>query len=133
MKIDIQPKLRQATATEKLCIELREINALYVFITKDGEEESVKFDEKSLDEFCQSRNVSYVLNSWKEAFVSQCEKYRKAVKTNIHPLWTCTKKDMVEYPQYKGTPELQFRWEGKYLYDQPLEMTKEENAYFKRG
>jgi len=129
MKIDINPKQRLATETEKIILEMREITHLYEVLTSDGKEFSVQWDDKSLAEFCPNRTVSEMLKSRQQGFIDKIELYKKAVESNIHPWWTNTKKTMVHYPQYSGHPELEYRWNGKY-HEEPAEMTKAQNRFF---
>ncbi len=123
MIIDIEPTLKPASPIEKTILELRGIDALYVILTADGNEESVRFDRKSLDEFCHSKTVSEVLSSLEEGIDSQIQKFRTALDTNIHPHWTDTKKKMDIHPT------LGERWTGGY-YEAPLEMTKSQRKFF---
>jgi hypothetical protein len=131
MKIDIKPNIRTANETEKVIIEVREIPALYNVLTSDGNPFSVMFDDKSLAEFVPSRTVSEMLKNWEEGINRQLNLYKNSIKQNIHPYWTRTAKTMVHYPQYAGTPELEYRWNGKY-HDEPVQMTKEQIKFFQK-
>ena len=122
MKIDIQPKERLATPLEKEIMEVRGLNALYVFMDKLGKEETVQFDNKSLEEFQRNKTVSEMITDWKENYERLYREYTEAVKTNIHPIWTCEKREM--HP-------ITNTWTGKTLHNQPLEMTREQKNYFK--
>ena len=129
MEIDVKPKLRLATDTERLCMEMREIDSLYAVLTCDGKEHTVQFDKKRLDEFLPSRTVSETLKNWQEGIKCRIAEYKTAVETNIHPWWTSTTKTMIHYPNFAGHPELEYRWNGK-CHEAPLQMTKTQKRYF---
>lgn len=94
MKIDIDPNIIEAVDFWKTVLELRQIDALYVIRLANGEDYSVEFDEKSLEEFHSNKTVSEVLAILEDGVKRNYEECLKAVETGIHPNWTVTKRIM---------------------------------------
>lgn len=98
MKIDIQPVIETADKTDRICIDMREIEALYVIRLASGINYTSKFSKKELDEFVPNKTVSEMIQAWEESIVRRHAEAVEAVKTGLHPTWTFERPIM-----YKGT------------------------------
>lgn len=85
MKIDINPIIEEANNTDRICMDMRDIEALYVVRLANGKDYTVKFDKKSLDEFQPSKTVSEMLIDWEDNILRRYNEAVKAVETGLHP------------------------------------------------
>jgi hypothetical protein len=112
MTIDINKlPTRKATSFERICMELYNENTRYVIVTSDGNEHSVQFSEKSLDEFQKNKTVSQFLKEMTDGINDTINKYKNALETNIHPYWTRTAKEMMNTGVFIDNP----KWTGRYI------------------
>lgn len=125
MKVDIEPKIKAADDFFKVVLEFRPVNALYVFITKDGTHMSVEFDEKGLENFLPKMTVSEAKKMWEDGFQRQIDLYKKAVKNKQHPYWT-VHREITEQKPWMAEP----RGTGKFV-DVPAELTRAQAEFFK--
>ena len=88
MKIDITPIIEVANELEAICLQYRNIDALYKFVYPNGEDLSTMFDAKSLSEFRPSITVSEMINIWEEGILRRYAEALEAVKTKLHPTET---------------------------------------------
>jgi hypothetical protein len=98
MKIDIQPIVELADKFDRICIDMREIEALYVVRLSNGKNYTTKFSKKELDEFLPNKNVSEMLVAWEENINRRHAEAVEAVKSGLHPTQTFERPIM-----YKGT------------------------------
>lgn len=123
MRIDLNPYVRRASPLEQTIMEIREISSLYVCLTSDGNEFTVQWDSKSLELFCPSRSVSEMLQSWQDGLIREYQLLVNSVNSGIHPYHT--KREQVLHP-------ITNLWTGKWLENQPLNMTKSTSKVFER-
>ena len=109
MKIDLIPTIEQADERDRICIDMREIEALYVVRLANGEDFTTKFDKKELDEFQRSKTVTEMMNEWEENIIRRIAIIDEALKTNLHPTFTFERNIMVDYggdfPVWTGKTE----------------------------
>lgn len=94
MKIDMKPLIETANETDRIVLEMRKIEALYVVRTKNWEELTVKFDKKGLDEFLPERNISDMLLKWEAGFIRNYDELMDALHEGIHP-WFKNKEEIL--------------------------------------
>lgn len=93
MIIDIQPKVLPADEITKIAMDLHGYKRMLCFLTKTGEEFTVKWNEDpdsewSIDKFCSRMKVSEMKKAWENGFDAQIKKYEKALRQKKHPYWT---------------------------------------------
>jgi uncharacterized Fe-S center protein len=98
MKIDIQPVIETADKTDRICIDMREIEALYVIRLASGINYTSKFSKKELDEFCPNKTVSEMIQAWEESILRRHAEAVEAVATGLHPTWTFERPIMAVTP-----------------------------------
>ena len=87
MKIDIEPTIEKAKGLNKLRIEFNELDALYVVRLANGEDYTVAWDKKGLEEFQPNANVSDMMKAWEEGILRTIKINKKAAETRNHPTW----------------------------------------------
>ena len=98
MKIDINPTIQQATAEEKMILDIYNQSCYYIFYSSDGESVSVKFSPKTLEEFIPNKTVSQVMEMWQEGYKRQYEEAVHALEVGLSPWRTkSVYKDIVKY------------------------------------
>lgn len=123
MKIDLIPTVEQADERDRICIDMRNIEALYVVRLANGENWTTKFSKKELDEFQPSKTVTEMMNEWEENIIRRIAIIDEALETNLHPTFTFERKIEIEYKP--GFPV----WTGKTEIVR-CELTKEEQLSF---
>jgi hypothetical protein len=87
MKLDIEPTIEKATGLNKIKMQMMEIDALYVVRLANGDEYTVTWDRKGLEEFQPKANISDVMKSWEESILRTIKTNKKAAETRKHPTW----------------------------------------------
>jgi len=87
MKIDVQPTIEKAKGLNKLRIDFNELDALYVVRLANGEDYTVVWDRKGLEEFQPNANVSDMMKAWEESILKAIKINKKAAETRNHPTW----------------------------------------------
>jgi hypothetical protein len=98
MKIDIEPIIEKADKIDRICIDMREIDALYVVRLANGKDYTVKWCRKELESFCPNRTVSEMLQSWEETILRRHAEAVEAVESGLHPTRTFERPIMVVTP-----------------------------------
>jgi hypothetical protein len=98
MKIDIEPIIEKADKFDRTCIDMREIEALYVVRLTNGKNYTVKWDKKEMDSFLPNRTVSEMLKSWEETILRRHSEAIEAVESGLHPTRTFERPIMVKTP-----------------------------------
>ena len=96
MTIDIEPIIEKANEFDRICMDMREIDALYVIRLANGKDYTVKWDLKEMGTFCPKRTVSEMIQAWEESILRRHAEAVEAVKTRLHPTFTVTR--FVTYP-----------------------------------
>jgi hypothetical protein len=98
MKIDVTPVIEQADETDAICIQMREIEALYVVRLANGKNHTTKFSKKELDEFQPSKTVSQMMDEWEKGIVKRHTIAKKAIESGLHPTNTFERPIMMVTP-----------------------------------
>ena len=96
MKIDIEPIIERANHIDRIVIDVREIEALYVVRLASGKDYTVKWEKKEMDTFCPNKTVSVMIQQWEEGILRRHAEAVEAVKTGLHPTFTVTR--LVTHP-----------------------------------
>jgi len=122
MKIDVKPRIVEANDIQKLMLELRGIDCLYIVCLANGSEYTVTWTRKELDEFCQNKTVSEMLKSWEESIKRQHDLYVSSLETGLHPYHTKDIKIKLPNNSYSfAKPKFE---------TVPINLTKETRKYF---
>jgi len=84
MKIDVTPTEYQSNDYYETIIKSRGIPELYVVQTQSGENYTVLWEKKDLDEFQPKRTVSEMMKSWEETLQRRYDEAFKMVQTKRH-------------------------------------------------
>jgi len=90
MKIDQIDIVRPANDLESYIMKIYEDSFRYVVLDKNGQEQTVQFTPKRLEEFLPSRTVSETLLNWENGIKERIKHYEDCIKTEEHPYWTKT-------------------------------------------
>jgi hypothetical protein len=123
MIIDVTPVIEAANDFDRTCIDMREIDALYVVRLANGKDFSVKWDLKELKTFLPKRTVSEMLKIWEEGLHRNLEIAKNSVETGLHPTWT-TKSEIM-----RTIGDMNFGT-GKFE-EVPKPLTNSQTVYFK--
>ena len=119
MKIDIEPIIERANHIDRIVIDVREIEALYVVRLASGKDYTVKWDKKEMDTFCPNKTVSVMIQQWEEGILRRHAEAVEAVKTGLHPTFTTTRlvthpnSEVPVYPHKTVTVPQQLDYYGK--------------------
>lgn len=107
MIIDVTPKIIEADAETKLVMEIREVDAFYTFAINGKEGVFTHWTLAELTKsFLENKKASEMIKIWEECFISDVERWKKAIKTGIHPFWT---KEMSKNENYLGNKETPYK------------------------
>ena len=81
MKIDIDPIIEEGNKTDKICLEMRGLDAFYVIRLANGKDYTVKFESDRLAEFQPKETVSQMMAEWEENIQ---RRYKEALR---HPVF----------------------------------------------
>jgi hypothetical protein len=98
MKIDITPIVEVAGHVDAICIEMREIEALYVVRLANGKDYTTKWDKKELESFQPSKTVSQMIKEWEDGIIRRYEIAKNALETGLHPTDTFERPIMIKTP-----------------------------------
>lgn len=87
MELDIQPQIEKAKGIDKICLEMREIDSLYVVRTSDGKDYTVKWELDEMLGFQPNKTVSEMMKTWEDGLKRQLKTAEKVIKTKNHPTW----------------------------------------------
>lgn len=119
MKIDIEPIIEKANDIDRIVINMREIEALYVVRLANGKDYTTKWAKKEMDTFCPNKTVSQMIQQWEEGILRRHAEAVEAVKTGLHPTFTTTRlvtypnSDVPIYPHKTVTEPQQLDYYGK--------------------
>lgn len=99
MKLDIKPIIEKATEEMAWILKGREIEELYVVRRANGEDHTIMWTLKDLEEFLPNRKVSEVMLDWEESNTREIERCRLAISTKKHPTFTSESKEGVITPR----------------------------------
>jgi hypothetical protein len=124
MRIDITPRIEEASDSYKTTIKFRGIDALYVVRLANGKDYTTKMSSKELEEFQPSKTVSEMISSWEANILRRYEIAKEALRTKLHPTFTVEVKlynEVSGHKFYTGETETQ-----------PKQLDQYEKANFKR-
>ena len=104
MKIDITPTIEVADKTDRICIEMREIEALYVVRLANGKDYTTKFSKKELDEFQPNKTVSEMIAQWEKGIHRRYQIAKNAIESGLHPYRTFERPIMFSGTTIHGKP-----------------------------
>ena len=125
MKIDVNPRIVEANEIQKLMLELRGIDCLYIVCLANGCEYTVTWTRKELDEFCPNKTVSEMLKTWEEGIKRQHDLYVSSLETGLHPYHT--KIIQIELPKNS------YSFAKPKFETVPIELTKQSKEYFTKA
>lgn len=85
MQIDIEPIIEKANSTDAICMEFRNIDALYVIRLANGKDFTIKWDSKGLNDFQSRRTISEMIDMWEKGIIRRYKIAENALKTGLHP------------------------------------------------
>ena len=97
MVIDIEPIVTPASDTIKIAMEMNGETERYVVRLANGNDYSITFTVKGLEEFLPNRTVGEMLVAWEEGLQREYDRAVNVVLTGIHPEW----KSRAENPNWK--------------------------------
>lgn len=132
MVIDIEPIIEQANAIDRIVLNMRQIDALYVVRLANGEDYTVKWDRQQLHDFLPNNTVSEVIKSWEMNIIDRYEVAVKALETKLHPVYTVDREILnpltgISYnpKQYETVPKPLNRYEVAHFEHEVIELNRQ--------
>jgi hypothetical protein len=85
MKIDVEPIVEKAEGIDVTILKLRNESSYYVIRLANGNNYTVKWTLKELEEFQPNKTVSEMIKSWEENILRRYEVAKTALETGLHP------------------------------------------------
>ena len=88
MKIDIEPVIEKANELDRICMDMRGIDALYVIRYANGKDCTVKWSRAEIATFVPNSTVSEMIERWEQGTIDRYNEICKTLETGLHPTWT---------------------------------------------
>lgn len=90
MKIDIEPVIEKANELDRICMDMRGIDALYVIRYANGKDCTVKWSRAEIATFVPNSTVSEMIERWEQGTLDRHKEICDTLETGLHPTWTKT-------------------------------------------
>jgi beta-galactosidase/beta-glucuronidase len=111
MKVDIEPIVEQAVDIDAIALDMRNEPFFYIVRLANGDDYTVKWTRKEIQEFQPSKTVSQMIKEWEESILRRYEEAKTALETNLHPTRTEQVLDFLKRPTGETRPKVLDRYE----------------------